>query len=436
MMYFFVDLILVSFLILTTLPVQTGLDALTASIVVPAAPFFIQQELCAFWTGQALLSALHPLLKSRAPLSPGVNSPRQRGAGAIVLRLCGARARPRQGHLRSAGPAPPALRARARRDLGRLPLLPRCPLRAAAAGGSPEQSGPGRAGLGWGCRGSLWFGTPRTVRCLKDCGMGHGKAARASLLPGAAAAAACCSHSRRPRRGAASEGEALNGEPKAALAYLYSCSKSRRLPIRLRLWSSVMNPSCLPLLFRCLLSEELHPGIDAVELLAEQWENWLIQWKALNAVAKAALSHQQHSDCWLRQRTCSVKSLHFCCCLLTIQTPAGALLQHRELLSFILRPRTHLCVSLQANPDPPSSRNKDNCLHVGGLCVEREGWLCVVCATLHFSVPWEPVPVPVDTTQLLLVVFPEVTKPAGLSYAALKAFILQKELMGCYFGAS
>ncbi|KAM7035949.1 nucleoporin NUP42-like [Passerculus sandwichensis] len=29
--------------------------------------------------------------------------------------------------------------------------------------------------------------------------------------------------------------------------------------------------------------------IDAVELLAEQWENWLIQWKALNAVAKAAL---------------------------------------------------------------------------------------------------------------------------------------------------
>lgn len=34
---------------------------------------------------------------------------------------------------------------------------------------------------------------------------------------------------------------------------------------------------------------------------------------------------------------------------------AGALLQHRELLSFVLRPWTHLCVLLQANPDPPSA---------------------------------------------------------------------------------
>ncbi|XP_058655935.1 nucleoporin NUP42-like [Ammospiza caudacuta] len=221
-------------------------------------------------------------MMSRPPLSPGVNSPRQRGAGAIVLRLCGARARPREGHLRSAGTAPPALRARARRDVGRLPLLPRCPLRAAAAGGSPgaERAGPGGSRLGLS-------GQP-LVRHSQDCALaegprdgprGRGKAARASLLPGAAAAAACCSHSRRPRCGAASEGEALNGEPKAALAYLYSCSKSRRLPIHLGRFT--------PLEF-CNESF-VSPTIDAVELLAEQWENWLIQWKALNAVAKAAL---------------------------------------------------------------------------------------------------------------------------------------------------
>lgn len=70
-------------------------------------------------------------------------------------------------------------------------------------------------------------------------------------------------------------------------------------------------------------------------------------------------------------------------------------------------------------------------------CVSRErDGSCVICATLHFSVPWEPVPIPVDTIQLFLVVSPEVTKPAGMSYTALKAFILQKELVGSYFGAS
>lgn len=66
---------------------------------------------------------------------------------------------------------------------------------------------------------------------------------------------------------------------------------------------------------------------------------------------------------------------------------------------------------------------------------ERDG-SCVVCAALHPSVPWKPVPVPVETIQLLLVVLPEVTKPAGMSHTALKAFILQKELVCCYFGAS
>ncbi|XP_072780347.1 nucleoporin NUP42-like [Taeniopygia guttata] len=61
-------------------------------------------------------------------------------------------------------------------------------------------------------------------------------------------------------------------------------------------------PFFIQQLFRCLLSEELHleyydskynwemcKQIDAVELLAQQWENWLIQWKPLNASTKASL---------------------------------------------------------------------------------------------------------------------------------------------------
>lgn len=48
-------------------------------------------------------------------------------------------------------------------------------------------------------------------------------------------------------------------------------------------------------------------------------------------------------------------------------------------------------------------------------------------------------PVSVDTIQLLLVL-PEVAKPAGMLYhwerTALKDFILQKELVRCYFDAS
>lgn len=115
----------------------------------------------------------------------------------------------------------------------------------------PRSRGPG--GSQWCCR------RQPLVRPSQDCALaeglrdgprGRGKAARASLLPGAAAAAACPFHSHRLRCGAALEGEALNGEPKAAVAFHYSCSKSRRLPIhlgRLHLWSSVMNPSCLRL---------------------------------------------------------------------------------------------------------------------------------------------------------------------------------------------
>lgn len=115
------------------------------------------------------------------------------------------------------------------------------------------RSRAGRAGVRWGCRRQPLVGPSQDCALaegLRDGPRGRGKAARASLLPGAAAAAACCCHSHRLRCGAALESEALNGKPKAAVAFHYSCSKSRRLPVhlgRLRLWSSVMNPSCLRL---------------------------------------------------------------------------------------------------------------------------------------------------------------------------------------------
>ncbi|XP_030819492.1 uncharacterized protein LOC115912205 [Camarhynchus parvulus] len=269
-----------------------------------------------------------PLLNSRPPLSPGVSSPRQPGrrrggAGALVLRLCGApaasgpaageasplcghphprRSVPERGGARGLRAAPsaapvPAPCGRCRREL---------------------RSRASRAGLGRGCQ------RQPLVRPSQDCALakglrdepwGRGKAARARsgcsrcvLFP-FSPAPVCGSFGRRgTKRRAEGSGclslfllkEPAVANSSGAFTPLEFCNESFMSPtVTVSGQDNVPRPLSLPLFFFFLFVKSspvikictffLSFQINAVKLLAEQWENWLIQWKALNAVAKAAL---------------------------------------------------------------------------------------------------------------------------------------------------